>query len=450
MRTYFFAIFPWLFLQIGCSPDEVHSFDVFDTLVGRLHTNSRSIFEQMEQQSGIVGFAEARISAEAAVPHSRLDAIYAQLAKDLNLTRARSEELHQLELATDIKNVFPININLQKVEDGDVLISDTYYTEEELRAILIKVGLRKNVKIFATPKGKAARTIWSEILKKYDIVEHLGDNQDSDVDSPKSFGISGVLFKEAGYSEYEQRVKGAGEIGLANLMRTLRLLNAYHKDSHNYRSWDEQAQINLPILITASQYLNEFAQKNHKRRLLFSARGSVHAFSIFKTLFPNYESIYFHTSRPVYMNPSPEYVEYVKELYNTETFVVDESGTGKSFFSFFQKNLPSVTPIQVAICRNSSAPYGVIYGRCTHLERYNYALEGTLIGYDKNGPIRQAPGYNLDLVRPAHECISRSLELLKEYKFGPFQQTLADELATAESNFHSVYGDLPEFVREHI
>ncbi len=98
----------------------------------------------------------------------------------------------------------------------------------------------------------------------------------------------------------EKIVFAAHHEDLAKLMRNLRLSNPYSKETLSYKVWEEQAQFNVPILILACCYLDEFCQSNHKQRLLFSSRDCCHLIDIFKALFPKYESIYFYSSRLVY------------------------------------------------------------------------------------------------------------------------------------------------------
>src|ERR1700693_5053496 len=78
------------------------------------------------------------------------------------------------------------------------------------------------------------------------------------------------------YFGTEQIVFEAKQEELAKLMRQLRLSNPYDIDSLSYKVWEEQAQFNIPILILASYYLDEFCQNNQKQRLLFSSRDCCH------------------------------------------------------------------------------------------------------------------------------------------------------------------------------
>ena len=73
----------------------LRSFDVFDTLIARRCIEPRRVFDKLEAQLGMPGFAAARIAAEQAVAtgaYTLMD-IYAELA--VGLTAGLGDELRQ-------------------------------------------------------------------------------------------------------------------------------------------------------------------------------------------------------------------------------------------------------------------------------------------------------------------------------------------------------------------
>jgi hypothetical protein len=233
--------------------------------------------------------------------------------------------------------------------------------------------------------------------------------------------------QDEGYLGTELIVLESQHDDLAKLMRKLRLLNPYEKDSDAYKVWEEQAQFNVPILILASYYLDEFCQANRKKRLLFSARDCCHFKDVYKALFHRYESIYFYTSRKIYFNPSDEYVDYVKNLYSKEAVIVDGHGSGNSCRSFFLKHL-NVPPCIIFIVGLHSCPLFMGYGFGHHIEMLNYASHGSLSQYTKEGPQFLPLEYDSKKVAPAYACIRRCIALLNNYYFKPFDQNLMNSL----------------------
>jgi len=412
-----------IFLSLLCShthakshpvKTQVHSFDVFDTLLGRLHKDPLSVFRLVETRYPFPGFTKLRISA-AMASDGTLEDTYRKFMIMNKLSLEETAKLKAFEIETEISNVFPIVANLSKVQDGDLLISDTYYNNEELAQILEKVGLDKKIHLFATVSGKSQGTIWPELINKYEILSHLGDNPRADVASPKKYGITGVLCKKTHYTPIEQDVCKKGQTDLANLMRILRLLNPYPEESVQWNTWEKQAKHNVPRLIVASLQLNAFCQQRKITSLLFSARGCCHFIKIFKKLFPNYSSTYFHTSKSIYRNPTPEFIRYVHSLYAPNSVIVEESGSGAICQEFFTKYFPTIPNLTTLAYCSSSLPH--LSKQFEHMPKnLNIDCTGPLISFDTTGPVHAPLEYSLEDIQPAHECLEKCLSVLDEYK----------------------------------
>lgn len=404
----------------------VNSFDVFDTILGRLHTDSQSIFDIVEKGYPFPNFKNMRIYAEMHA-NGTLDGIYDCFQKIAQISKDEADKIKEFEITTELSQVYPIVKNIKMINDGDIIVSDSYYDEVTLMKILKQVGLNKTVKLFVTPHGKGSGKIWLELKKEYQILLHLGDNPQADVQNALLAGIPGKLF-EGGYSELEQKViyYSKGHKGLANLMRTLRLLNPFIEKTPFNEIWNEQAQINIPLLILSSLFLNDFCQKFNKNRILFSTRDCCHLFEIFRKLFDNYEAIYFCSSRYVYYHPTPEYIDYVKSVYSPQSAIVDGHGSGASCIDFFTKYF-NTHPDYVAIISRMNHPNKITRissNASDKFERINYDVRGSLINYTKEGPVWLDPEYDLQFIFPAHACIRLGTELIKQYQFTEFNQSL--------------------------
>ncbi len=393
---------------------QVHSFDVFDTLLGRLHKDPLSVFRLVEKRYPFPGFTKLRTAA-ARASNGTLEDTYRKFMAMNRLSLEETAKLKAFEIETEISNVFPIVSNLSKVQDGDLLVSDTYYNNEELSQILKKIGLDKKIHLFITVSGKSKGHVWPKLTKNYEILSHLGDNPRADVSSPQKYGIQGVLCTKTHYTPIEQDVCKRGQTDLANLIRVLRLLNPYPEESVQGTAWKNQAQYNVPRLILASLTLNAFCQQRNITSLLFSTRGCCYFMKIFNKLFPNYTSTYFHTSQSMYRNPTPEFVHYVHSLYTPNTVIVEEHGSGAACQKFFTKHLSTFPNHTTLVRRSSSLPH--LSEQFEHIpESLNIDSAGPLILFDGTGPVHTPLEYTLEDIQPAHKCIESCLSLLDEYE----------------------------------
>ncbi len=396
---------------------KVNSFDCFDTIVGRLHKDPRSVFHYIEKNFPLPGFASMRIEAERHAPGT-LNTIYDSMISRGLITATQAAQLRAFEVQAEMLNDFPIMENIRNINDGDIIVSDTYYTAEELDMILKNVGLTKKVTLFASYGGKSSGKIWPVIAQRYDIISHIGNNSTSDGQSPQKHGIEAYIFKGADYSRTESTIATMpGGHELADLMRMLRLSNPHQKDTLKYRTWDEQTQLNIPVLLSFSFCLDRFCKKKNKNSILFSARDCCLLIKIFPKLFPSYDSTYFLCSRRVYEKPSPAYLDYVRSLYTPDTVIVDgHVHTSKHSLGFFKVHFNTV-PTIVAMTCTLRPDLCLVKASSEKIEELNPALVGSLADYSLSGPIFFPLEHSAELVTVTHTCIEKCVTLLEHYKF---------------------------------
>ena len=397
----------------------VHSFDCFDTLVGRLHGEPGSVFGAVEETASYPGFAVFRKQAEANASDKSLNGIYEELQKERGLSDRRRDELRTLEFQEELRSVFPIKRNLALVQDGDLVVSDTYFSEKEVQEILRAAGLQKQVHIVVSYHGKQSGQIWKTLKEQYQIEDHIGDNALSDFASPLSCGIAAKRFSAAEYSPIEKETSDSGHRELACLMRALRLQNPYAPGSEAFLVWNEQAEFNVPILILASQYLNALCTEKGYTTILFSERGCCHWRPIFQTLFPSRRSVSFAASRILYKNPSPEYLQYVRLFNDPNTVIVDDHGSGQSVKSFFQEYF-SKLPSLLYLAATAKETPGIVFGGLWQFELLNEDRTGTIVDFNSNGPVRAPLEFAREHVDPAFACVDLALSLLEKYRFQPY------------------------------
>ena len=206
----------------------LYTFDIFDTLITRKVAVPKGIFDIMQErlrkderyrEFHFVHheFATLRIEAEKRAlekiwalggEEATFRQIYDQLADLLNISRETVESLMALEVATEKKNLFPIETNLDKiralVSQGKrvVLISDMYLPKDVLREWMISIDkVFQAIPIYVSSewnRRKATGHLF-EIVKEKERVPyskwyHIGDNVKSDVAVPRELGIHATHF----------------------------------------------------------------------------------------------------------------------------------------------------------------------------------------------------------------------------------------------------------------
>lgn len=163
----------------------MNSWDCFDTLIARSHKDPYSIFRLVGEYIGDKFFIEKRIIAEKMSKYKTYEDIYSYLP----------EYDSSIELEFEKKYSFPILENWNRVEDGDVIISDMYLSENQIRSILEYHGFNKKVDIIVSYSGKHNGNSWNILKSKYkDINYHIGDNIISDVINARNKGINAIFF----------------------------------------------------------------------------------------------------------------------------------------------------------------------------------------------------------------------------------------------------------------
>lgn len=224
--------------------------------------------------------------------------------------------------------------------------------------------------------------------------------------------------------------------------------NPYSVSSNNHHLWNEQVGINIPVLYVTCIYLYRYIRRKKLTTILFATRDCSQLYKLFKTLFPNINSHYFHCSRNMFSlgfaQSVEPYTKYVTELvtqngkYTIETgmkstLYVDIHGSGQHLYSYFRKNYkyqPACFLLSSSCQNKQDMPYicqkslkhkrlhTVVYNRHGGIiEMLNYDKVGTLQSFSSDGlPIRDDTEYPLSLVEPYHSAVDTFLSHLKPMK----------------------------------
>ncbi|MBU6449278.1 MAG: hypothetical protein KGQ26_06580 [Rhodospirillales bacterium] len=210
------------FCPAPASSDELHelilkakvvSFDVFDTLLVRTVLNATDVFMIMERESGIAGFYEARIRAEAHAreklnetsgsPEVTLPQIYESLRLAKETPGWSTTRLMQLELDTErrvltrspgIEAIYDLALSTGKLI---VAVSDMYLSPDFVQEMLVANNLPVD-RVFvscAYGKSKHEGSLYAEVAGALNVspeeILHFGDNFKADCAAALQAGVAG-------------------------------------------------------------------------------------------------------------------------------------------------------------------------------------------------------------------------------------------------------------------
>lgn len=194
----------------------VVSWDCFDTLISRNYHYPASIFKIIAELTGDESFVEKRKNAEKICENKTLEGIYSHLP----------EHDPELELKLEKEYSYPIIENFNRINDGDIVVSDMYLSSKQILDILNYHGLNKNITVYSTYGRKADGSIWDDIKQKHNISYHIGDNLYSDIKKVRSNNLSALYYGGSFLTNQEKLIERYSP-GLAYWIKYIRLNNPY-------------------------------------------------------------------------------------------------------------------------------------------------------------------------------------------------------------------------------
>lgn len=240
----------------------VNSFDIFDTLIGRIHGDPDSVFDIVAKKIKYPNYKHIRKLAESK-SDGTWDSIWQNFKTLSMLNIEQIKPIIETEWETEKFCSFPIIINSILLKPEDILVSDMYLSQKMIIELLKINDINNYSKIYLTPNGKREGFIWNKIADDdYIINRHTGDSPECDVLSPKKHKIPTQFFNKD-YSESEKYLFNNGHKQFANLCRIVRLSNPYLSDkSDGYTTWHELSRI-IPILSAIFNCRNESYYKHN-------------------------------------------------------------------------------------------------------------------------------------------------------------------------------------------
>lgn len=335
----------------------MQTFDVFDTLLGRRYFSSDPIWHQLATEFNIPDFVRLRKAADA--NGRSFDQIYAYLITSGTLTDNQATLIANRELALEIDTSFPVQKNIDRVNHGDILISDMYLPAPAILQLVRSVGLSKQVTIYRSSGDKSTGSIWRRMqLCKPSL--HLGDHPNSDFAQANNAAIPCELYTGTHFTSDESFMFSQGLPHVAILSREVRLrTNSGAAEIFS----DTASSLNLPLLMIASELLH---RKYGIRPIAFLGRDC----QLLHMLFSEYycTAYYVPFSRKVAYANRQSASAYLRSHAPVNAVFVDISSTGATWqhlsdiemtaliysdVSFYTANKPTLPPTFSYIASNS-------------------------------------------------------------------------------------------------
>jgi hypothetical protein len=318
------------------------SFDLFDTLITRTCVTPVNLFTEVGTAFGLADFPSARMAAEqrvfaAAAPFD-LEAIYRALIAGGYCDAASARRLMCAEIQAEFDNAIPIDENIRLVREFDLVVSDMYLPTPILRGLLQHVGLRCFVHLWVSNAGKHRGTVWPQLARRWLILRHLGDNQHSDVELPRQFGIATARYIGAGLSDAERNLEDAGLPLLARTARRLRLANPYLTGTVEAGLWNHFVEINIPLLCLTAAEVRERRDGAAKKRILFVGRDCHFLGEVFLALYPGEPAELVYVSRAALASDPAGFADYLGRCGLEDALLCDLVSTGLSWLRFSQSS----------------------------------------------------------------------------------------------------------------
>jgi FMN phosphatase YigB (HAD superfamily) len=384
---------------------EIKSFDIFDTLLSRTVENPTDIFDIVEKQFPYNNFKKLRLQSQNQSIQT-MDAIYNEFKKLTNESDETINKLREFELITEMENTIPILSNISKIKDDDIFVSDMYLSSNEIRKLLDYHHINKNTELFVSSGGKADGTMWEFLTKTYKINSHYGDNYHSDIVMASKYGIKGIYTESHKFTVFESHLIKNNEFELCKQIRKFRLANPYDENTIEYKIYEQQISYNIPILLFICNKLNEILIDENRNTVLFISRDGCLLTKLFSHLYPQYKSIYLHSSRIINNNYTGDYISYLKKNYDKDSCILfDLHGSlnsGKKLFTSFFGHLPRIFIFDLSCITNYISEITYITSHSSRIEEFNQDYKGTLLQFIDNDDIRAPTEHPLKYINLIH------------------------------------------------
>lgn len=288
------------------------SFDIFDTLIFRPFLEPTDLFNLMELEYSLSGFAEKRIEAETEARKKttkknyeiNIYDIYEELAKYLKIDKNDIlDKEFALECTCCYANPYFLEVfhKLQEMGKKIIVTSDMYWPEKYIKKLLQKCGYEP-FEIYVScdyEANKGTGTLQKIINDKYPLksIIHLGDNYLSDVKGSQKMGWNTYYYKKCSEIAKEYR-EPLYSNSLINSITCAIRINYLYSGFNKYTSYFKYGFMYGGILTVGFlENINKQVKQDEIDKILFLARDSKVLYEAYKKYYNQYPSEYLITSR---------------------------------------------------------------------------------------------------------------------------------------------------------
>jgi hypothetical protein len=169
-------------------------------------------------------------------------------------------------------------------------------------------------------------------------------------------------------------------------------MNPYDESTPQYQIYDEQIQLNIPLLLFMCKQIEHILITENRNKVLFLSRDGCFIYKIFAFLYPQYKSVYMYSSREMNKNYNTDYISYLKDIYNKDDCLLfDLNGcfeSGREMFMDVFGHLPRIFIFSLAKPHlyYTGITYVLTQGT-DYIEKLNNDFRGSLIDFKNNKPI---------------------------------------------------------------
>lgn len=287
------------------------AFDIFDTLLVRPFFHPHDLFGFLEAESGLEGFAEARIRAEREArrtdPETDIDGIYRSIdPKYLALKDAEiGSEISFSRADPDMVEVFGYASEKGK---NIVLVSDMYLPSDILERMVSKNGFSGHSKIYVSTETKVSKrsglmydTVLGDLGLPPSKVLMIGDNRHADCDSAISKGLKAMRWipmkeRYAASHRHEMRFLKRYPGYESSVIVAMDMLGWVEHPDETY--WHMVSRrFGGPMNIMFAKFVMDNSEDMDK--LVFFSRDGYMPMKVYEALGGKKPFVYLHTSRMI-------------------------------------------------------------------------------------------------------------------------------------------------------
>ena len=301
----------------------VNSYDLFDTILGRKVNNQNEIFKRCMLLNKLENFVIVRFEAEQKAKEENiyynLTTIYKFIQSHYKLNYSKIIQYINIEILVEYDNVYPIYNNINKLNADCIIISETYYTSEQLKKFLSKFNII-DIPIYTSNEFNISKTdssIYIYLKKMYKIKTHTGSNYIEDYQIPNTCKINSVHYEYI-YNPVINKLQNK----LTSLSKDyFKMIECFCSKQENESVWNAQLYYNIPILLLFANIINDFCNEKQIQEIIFINRNCVLLKQIFELVNKNTKVNVKITELPLSFTllQNKKYIKYLISKFNSTT-----------------------------------------------------------------------------------------------------------------------------------